>query len=113
MDEWDSHYTCVLSVDMTAKELVEILIGDCHCPYYLKNERKLPWYISRCTKIFNTVFEIVEKYISGGTRTHNLRIRSPTRYPLRHGDIWHLHLADNFSKMYYLCALERRNIADF
>ena len=25
--------------------------------------------------------------ISGGTRTHNLRIRSPTRYPLRYGDI--------------------------
>ena len=41
MDEWDSQYTCVLSVDMTANELVEILIGDCHCPYYLKNERKL------------------------------------------------------------------------
>ena len=38
------------------------------------------------------------KYISGGTRTHNLRIRSPTRYPLRHGDIWDLIFADNFSK---------------
>ena len=62
----------------------------------------LPWYISRCTKSINTVFETVTKYISGGTRTHNLRIRSPTRYPLRHGDIWDLHLADNFSKMYYL-----------
>ena len=24
--------------------------------------------------------------VTGGTRTHSLRIRSPTRYPLRHGD---------------------------
>ena len=46
----------------------------------------------------SVVFETVAKYISGGTRTHNLRIRSPTRYPLRHGDIWDLLFADNFSK---------------
>ena len=25
-------------------------------------------------------------HVSGGTRTHSLRIRSPARYPLRHGD---------------------------
>ena len=31
-----------------------------------------------------------EKNDQGGTRTHNLWIRSPTRYPLRHmtGSIW-------------------------
>ena len=35
----------------------------------------------------------VKTAVSGGTRTHNLRIafgstaRSPTRYPLRHGDV--------------------------
>ena len=33
-----------------------------------------------------------EKIDQGGTRTHNLWIRSPTRYPLRHmtGSIWFL-----------------------
>ena len=45
----------------------------------------------------SVVFETVAKYISGGTRTHNLRIRSPTRYPLRHRDIWDLLFADNSS----------------
>ena len=29
--------------------------------------------------------------VSGGTRTYNLRIRSPTRYPLRHRDCWIKH----------------------
>ena len=32
--------------------------------------------------------ENLAKCVSGGTRTHNLRIRSPTRYPLRHRDMW-------------------------
>ncbi len=30
--------------------------------------------------------EARQKKIPGGTRTHNLRIRSPTRCPLRHRD---------------------------
>ena len=46
----------------------------------------------------SVVFETVAKYISGGTRTHNLRIRSLTRYPLRHWYIWDMLFADNSSK---------------
>ncbi len=36
----------------------------------------LPW----CLAALKT------RHVSGGTRTHSLRIRSPARYPLRHGD---------------------------
>ena len=32
--------------------------------------------------------ELKDTRVSGGTRTHSLRIRSPARYPLRHGDSW-------------------------
>ena len=38
----------------------------------------------RCLTYFNFV---MKRAVSGGTRTHNLRIRSPTRYPLRHRDL--------------------------
>ena len=38
----------------------------------------LDWGYSVCPKA---------AVVPGGTRTHNLRIRSPTRYPLRYGDI--------------------------
>ncbi len=43
--------------------------------------------------------------IIGGTRTHNLRIRSPARYPLRHDDICSL----LHSSMYLIVNPEPKN----
>ena len=42
--------------------------------------------VSAILCVINRFFS--SKCVSGGTRTHNLRIRSPTRYPLRHRDMW-------------------------
>ena len=36
-------------------------------------------------------FKQTKKSINGGTRTHNPRIRSPMRYPLRHADKYLTH----------------------
>ena len=57
-------------------------------------------------KQINSIIIVLEtvKCISGGTRTHNLRIRSPTRYPLRHGDIY-----DTFSLYFFRTLLNVKN----